>query len=284
MFKSSVVFTIFAITFAIYWFVLFPLLWVYLKPVIIDKGILDDEPPFWIPSLFWCSALIIFVSLCMIMWCCLCYIRKRKTKAPDNTNGNLNSSVIHNENNKNIKDRVQLSELRFQRKSDPGAYRDIQDVFVRPNQDKPLFNTATQTSDHFDIISTTSSPRDFFHNDAMRSSRLSSCYSCSKSIPDDDIVNIFLNKLWTNDDKNEVKFEVVGKSINQAKRIQINEDITEILDEASKRASQQQEKTSETPTISIPVRPSSRCKSEIFIMINEDNTHQVVNGSDDVFK
>lgn len=285
MFKSRLFFIIFAIIFSIYWFVLFPLLWVYLKPVIKGKGILDSEPKFWIPSIFWCSALIVFVILLMILWLCMCCLRKKDSKELDNGNAHLDSSTIHNADNKNIKDRIQLNELKVKCKSDADAYQDIKDVFLRPNKDKELkLNTATQTSQISDtlgdIMSTASSPKDF---DALRSSRrLSSCYSCSKSITDDDMVNIFLNKLWTDDnDTNDVKFEVVGKSVNQSKRIQIDENITEISDDSTSTI-QPYEKSSDI--ISIPVRQSSRLKSEIFIMINEDSTLQVVNGNDDVFK
>lgn len=284
MFKSRLFFIILAIIFSIYWFVLFPLLWVYLKPVIIETGILDSKPKFWIPSIFWCSALIVFVILLMILWLCMCCLRKKDTKTLDIGNAHLDSSTIHNADNKNVKDRIQLNELKLKCKSDADAYQDIQDVFLRSNKDKVKLNTATQTSQISDtcgdIMSTASSPKDF---DALRSSRrLSSCYSCSKSITDDDMVNIFLNKLWTDDnDTNDVKFEVVGKSVNQAKRIQIDENITEISDDSTSTI-QPYEKSSDI--ISIPVRQSSRLKSEIFIIINEDSTLQVVNGSDDVFK
>lgn len=275
-----------AIIFSIYWFVLFPLLLVYLKPVVIDAGILDSEPKFWIPSIFGCIALIVFIILLMILWFCMYCLRNRDTKALHNGNTHLDSSTIHNDDNKNIKDRVQLDELKSKCKSDAAAYRDIKDIFHQPNKDKPKFNTSTQTSQTSetfgDILSTPSSPRDF---DALRSSRrLSSCYSCSKSIPDDDMVNIFLNKLWNDDnDTNEVKFEVVGKSVNQAKRFRIEENIAE-TDDDSTGTTQPYDTVLTSDIISIPVRQNSRLKSEIFIMINDDSTLQVVDGSDDVFK
>ncbi len=252
----------------------------YLKPVIIEKRIIEDQ--FWVPALFWCSALIIFVVLLLIFWCVMCYTKKKYiTRTVEDKNGMLNSSTIHSENNKNIKDRVQMTELKL--KSEPDAYQDIQDVFLRPNKDKPKANTATQTSDAFvdNVISTPSSPREFAFNDELRSSRrLSSCYSCSKSIPDDDMVNIFLNQIWTNDrDMSDVKFEVVGKSVNQAKRFQISE--IENIPTDTTDTTDTQEKSLD---ISIPVRHSARIKSEIFIMINDDSTVHEVNGSDDVFK
>lgn len=219
----------------------------------------------------------------------MCCLRRRYTKTPDNNdNGNLNSFTIHNEENKNIKDRVQMNELKSKRKSE--VYQDIKEVFLRSNKETTKFNTATQTSDTLgdNVTSTPSSPTNFAFNDAMRSSgRLSSCYSCSKSIDDDDMVNIFLNKSWTDNDANEVKFEVVGKSVNQAnkaKRFQIDDNITEI-DDNSTTSTEKPDNEADIATISIPIRHNSILrKSEIFIMVNEDSTLQVVNGSDDVFK
>lgn len=294
MFKPRLFFTIFAVLFFLYWFVLFPLLWVYLRPVIIEQGIFDSEPPFWIPSIFWCGALIIFVLLLMIVWSVRCCLRKKYTKQAENGDGQLNSFTIHNEDNKNIKDRVQPNKLKLKRKSDTEAYQDIQDVFLRPKTVKPKLNTATQTSGTFgdEIISTP-------FNDAMRSSgRLSSCYSCSKSITDEDMVNIFLNKLWTDDsdanDTNDVKFEVVGKSVNQAKRFHIDEidddctkensSNTTTMDDNCSNTTMEHDKLSTTPIISIPVRQSKSLKSEIFIMINVDSTSQVVDGSGNASK
>lgn len=278
---------------------LFPLLFVFLKPVIIEKGLFDGDPV-WIQTLFWCSALIIFVLLLTILWCFRCCLRHRYTKQVDNGNGNLNSFTIHNEANTNIKDRVRMNELKSKRKSDPG----IQSIFVRSNNSKSNLYPSRQTSQTSDkITSIPSSPKDFIFNDAMRSSdRLSSCYSCSKSLPDDDMVNIFLNKLWTGDsDTNEVKFEVVGKSINQAKRIQIEEidddristakqhenlsNTSTIVDgECRNTPTNELEKLSNSPIISVPVRHNSRLKSEVFFMVNDDSTLQVVDSNDDVFK
>lgn len=259
----------------------------YLKPVIIDNEILDSEPPFWIPSVFWCSALILFVLLLMILWCFMCFLRRRYIKTPEtNDNGTLNSSTIHNPDNRNIKDRVQAHEVKLKLKSDAEAYQDIKEVFIRPNKASTKFNTATQTSDTLgDNVTSSPSPptTDYVFDDATRSSsRVSSCYNCSQSIADDDMLNIFLNKSWTGDtDTNEVKFEVVGK----AKRLQIDENATEIDDKSTASTEKQPEgKEDEISTISIPVRHSGRLKSEVFIMINADSTSQIVNGSDDVFK
>lgn len=254
----------------------------YLKPVIVQENWFEQS--FWIPSIFWCAALLVFVLILLVLWWFMCCLKERHRTTADSGNGNLNSSTIHNESNKNIKDRVQMSELKS--KSDAEAYQDIQTVFLRPNKDKPKSNTATQTSHTSDtfsnnVVLTPLSDKEFAFNDPLRSSgRLSYCDSCSKSIDDDDMVNIFLNKMWTHENEtNDVKFEVVGKSVNQAKRFRIDE-----VDESSISTIQEPEKLSETtPAISIPVRHGSRLKSEIFIMINDDSTVQTVDGSDDVF-
>lgn len=276
MSKSRVFFIILAIVFSVYWFVLFPLLWVYLKPVIVDG---DGDSKFWTTSIFWCSALLIFVLLILTLWFCVYCLRKRDSKALADGNEHLDSFTIHNADNKNIKDRVQMHEVKLRCRSDADTYKDINDVFVRPK-----YNTTTQTSQTSDNITSTSIPSSVNDFDILRSTnRMNSYHSCNKSIEDDDMVNIFLNRLWTIDNEtNGVKFEVVGKSVNQAKRIQINE-----IDDNSTSTIQTHEITSDAddaPVISIPVRHSSRLKSEIFIMINDDSTVQAVNGSDDVFK
>lgn len=299
MFKSRIFFIIFAILFAIYWFVLCPLLWANLEEEMNEK--FDDVSPYLIPSLFWCGALVIFVIILLILWWSMCCLRKKYSETLDNGKGNLDSATIHNGSNKNIKDRLQMSELKSKSKNDAEAYQDIQHIFLRPNKDKQKLNTATQTSQTSDgfvdlSLSSPSSPRDF---DTMRSSRrLSSCYSCSKSIPDDDMVNIFLNRLWTDDnDANDVKFEVVGKSVNQAKRFQIDDvddiamttncqddKLSDSTNDIATITLRQEDKSSDAAVVSVPFRHSQRMKSEIFIMINDDSTVQVENGVDNVFK
>lgn len=283
MYKSRLFYTIIAILFFVYWFVLFPLLWVYLKPVIADE--MQFDQPFWIPSLFWCGALLIFVILLLIAWWCMWCVKRKPPKIPDNSNGKLDSATIHNGTNKNVKDRVQMSELKLKCKSDAETRPDTQNA-LRTDKVASRPTMATQTSQTSDVfgdntLSSPSSPKDF---EALRSCRrLSSCYSCSKSIPDDDMVNIFLNGLWSDSETNDVKFEVVGKSVNQAKRFQVN-DAEDIASSMGEKSGESGEKS--PGIIAVPVRRSERMKSEIFIMINDDSTVQVENntGDDVVFK
>lgn len=196
------------------------------------------------------------------------------------SNSNLDSSTIHSEDNKNIKDRVQTNEVKIEpRKSNAYAYEDMQDIFLSRTNSKPNIQQTTDGSK-------SSSPKHNIFNDVLRSSgRLSSCDGCSKIITDDEMVNIFLNKKWTNEketDDSNVKFEVVGKSVPQAKRFQIYENVDPIPDEATNETPQQEETI--ISSISIPVRPSSKLKSEVFIMVNDDHSISGVDGADDVFK
>lgn len=273
MYKAKVFLQIIVVLTIVYWFVIFPLSWVYLKPEI-EK---EFDEKFWVSSIFGCAALLLFVLILLAIWSLMCWLNKRYIAKLNSGHGNLNSATIHNGTNKNIKNRVQMSELKLKENSEAGIYRDIHGIL---RDDKPNPNTATQTSGTNETFSnnlvlTPSSHKSFPFNDPRASGRLSYCDSCSKSMDGDDMVNIFLNKMWKNDNEtNDVKFEVVGKSVNQAKRFHIDE-----IDGSS--ISTTMEKAS---ALSVPVRHSGRLKSEIFIVINDDSTIQQTGDDDDVFK
>lgn len=287
MFKSRLFSIFFVIIFIVYWFVLFPLFLVFIKPVIIENGTLDwmNIAPFWTSTVFCVSALIIFIVLLLILWCVMCYRQKKhvQIQIANATNSNLNSLTIHSEANKNIKDRVQLKEISIEPcESDADGYRDI---FTRRNNLVPKYHTAIQTSD----TSILSSPTDNVFNGLMTSScRLNSCDRCSKLITDEEMVNIFVNKSDENDtnDNNgtNVKFEVVGKSVPQAKRFEIVESITQNDDEFESTNMTPQQVKSKTASISIPVKQHSTLKSEVFFIVNDDYTIRNVDGNEDVFK
>lgn len=270
MFKSRLYFTIFAIIFFTYWFVLAPLLWVYLRPAIIRDNNPDDIPVIWIDVIFWGCVLFIFIIFLFVWWCIMCNLKKRPEYKENDSNSHLDSLTIHNVVNKNIKDRIQLNEMKIDDCSSCTYPRDLHD-FLRNNSKpiKPKYNNAAPTADERKSSST---------------SRVNSCDSCCKSITDDEMVNIFLHKKWCIDDEtddNNVKFEVVGKSVPQAKRFEIIEHVP--VEDVSPSATLRQGNT-ETTNISIPVRPSSRLKSEVFIMINDDYSLPKDNVCDDVFK
>jgi len=188
--------------------VVFPLLWVYLKPEIIADGWFSWISNFWIPSVFWGCALIIFIIILLILWGVLCCIRKKRDDATEdrnNTNSNLDSFTIHSEANKNIKDRFEMKDMFMgPRNSDTGDYRDIQDIFRQRNNFKPKFNAAPQTT------SERLSPLqddNIFKDMTIRSGSLRSCERCSELITDEEMVNIFLNKK-TNKDTDEKKRKI----------------------------------------------------------------------------
>lgn len=196
----------------------------------------------------------------------MCNLRKRPEYIENESNSNLDSFTIHNGANKNIKDRVQTNVIKI----DDCTYtsRDFHDISLRSDPKQKL-NNATQTAGDRKSSST---------------GRVHSCDNCSKSIPDDELVNIFLHKKWFDDDEktddNNVKFEVVGKVMPQATRFEIIENVP-VKDDESVSTTLRSGNT-QTSNISIPIRPSSRLKSEVFIMINECLPKE--DGSDEVFK
>jgi len=259
--------------FIAYWFVLFPLLWFFLKPVMSLNGIFNGIPSYWIPSVFWGAALIIFILVLLILWCVMFCVPKKQVETAEDNNVNLDSYTIHGEVNKNIKNSGQTSEYDIEpRKDNIDAYRDIQDIFHQQNNFKPKLNNATQTISQTVDERRSSSYDDNVYNDInRRHTRLSSCDGCSKLITDDEMVKFFVNKkvIPENDDNME-KYEVVGTSVQQAKRFRIDENIPVNNDEGGYSNMKPQLRKSETPSISIPVRPSSRMKSELFIYIDND--------------
>lgn len=262
MFKSRHFCVILLIVFIVYWFLIFPLLWVFAKPVIIKNGILDrmNIPPLWISSVFCTGAMIIFIVFLLILWCVICCLRKKLVQIQYNSNLDLVTTGVE---------------------TYKWRYEDIQDNLIQLDDFKPKYHNATQTTD-----STTSSyPTKSVSNDLITSSgRLNSCDRCSKLITDEEVVNILLNKRIIDDNKGNTnstnaKVEAVGKSVPQAKRNMTHND-----DKLhSTNGAPQQLKPKATNT-SIPARRNSRLKSEVFIILNNDYSIRDVDGNDDVFK
>lgn len=300
MFKiSKLCGTIFAIFFSIYWFVVCPLLWVFVKPRVIENGILDrmQISLAWTPFIFWGGALIIFIAIVIILWCIIFCGRKghRHLHVISDVDSKVLDSVkIHDEGNRNVKDRVAGDEMKMA-PTTTDAYRDIQNTFRQGTNFKPTLRISDAT--------TQTTSRNTATTSETTTGRLNSCDRCSKLITDEEMVNIFVNKKVVGGSDNynglgdaKVGFEVVGKSVPQAMRFRIDENVSPNDDRLKQTKSDfGLTKTAHPPgksivheakssNISIPVRRDSTLKSEVFIVVNNDCSFKEEAENDDVFK